>query len=67
MPTILGRNQLDAASGTMPRWENTKPKRATSLAMRMSIASCMVTPMPTAAPFTAAITGLRHLKMRKVT
>ena len=25
----------------------------------------MVTPMPTAGPFTAAITGFRHLKMRK--
>ena len=33
----------------------------------MSIASCMVTPMPTAGPFTAAITGFRHLKMRSVT
>ena len=33
----------------------------------MSIASCMVTPMPTAGPFTAAITGFKHLKMRSVT
>ena len=48
MPTMRGRNQLEAASGTMPRWENTKPKRAASDAMRISIASCMVTPMPTA-------------------
>ncbi len=30
MPTMRGRNQLEAASGTMPRWENTKPKRAAS-------------------------------------
>ena len=67
MPTMRGKNQLDAASGTIPRWENTNPKRALSLAMRMSIASCMVTPMPTAGPFTAAITGFRHLKMRSVT
>ena len=28
MPTIRGRNQLDAASGTMPRRANTRPKRA---------------------------------------
>ncbi len=27
---MRGRNQLEAASGTMPRWENTKPKRAAS-------------------------------------
>ena len=32
----------------------------------MSMASCMVTPTPTAAPFTAAITGLRLSKMRRV-
>src|SRR6266481_6055858 len=53
MPTMRGRNQLEAASGTMPRWENTKPKRASSEAMRISIASCMVTPMPTAGPSAA--------------
>ena len=33
--------------------------RAVSEAMRTSIGSCMVTPMPTAGPFTAAMTGLR--------
>ena len=64
---MRGKNQLDAASGTIPRWEKTKPKRALSEAMRISIASCMVTPMPTAGPFTAAITGFKHLKMRSVT
>ena len=37
-----------------------------STAMRTSIGSSMVTPMPTAGPFTAAITGLRQLKMRSV-
>ncbi len=67
MPTILGRNQLEQASGTMPRRENTKPKRAVSLAMRISMASCMVAPMPTAGPLTAAITGLRQLKIASVT
>ena len=67
MPTRRGRNQLDAASGTMPRWENTNPNRAVSEAMRMSIASSMVTPMPTAGPLIAAITGFRHLKIRNVT
>ena len=32
----------------------------------MSMASCMVAPTPTAAPFTAAITGFRLSKMRRV-
>src|SRR3954452_23122500 len=59
---MRGRNQLEAASGTMPRWENTKPKRAASLAIRTSIGSSMVTPMPTAGPFTAAITGFREME-----
>ena len=63
---MRGRNQLDAASGTMPRRAKTKPKRASSLAMRMSIGSCIVTPTPTAGPFTAAITGFRHSKIASV-
>jgi hypothetical protein len=66
MPTIFGKNQLEHASGTMPRRENTNPKRAVSLAMRTSMASCMVTPTPTAGPFTAAMTGFRHSKMASV-
>ena len=56
---------MEQASGTMPRRANTKPKRADSAAMRMSIGSCMVTPTPTAAPLTAAIIGLLSLKMRR--
>jgi hypothetical protein len=32
----------------------------------MSIGSCIVTPTPTAGPFTAAITGFRQSKIRKV-
>ena len=35
MPTRRGRNQLDAASGLMPRRLKTKPKRAVVEAMRM--------------------------------
>jgi len=35
--------------------------------MRTSIGSCMVAPMPTAGPFTAAMTGLVISKMRSVT
>ena len=66
MPTTRGRNQLEHASGTMPRRANTKPNRATSAARRMSIASVIVTPMPTAGPFTAAITGFLLSKMRSV-
>ena len=65
-PTSRGRNQDEAASGVMPRRAKTKPKRASVEARRMSMASCMVTPTPTAGPFTAAITGLRLSKMRKV-
>ena len=66
MPTTRGRNQLEHASGTMPRRANTKPKRATSAARRMSIASVIVTPMPTAGPFTAAMTGFLLSKIRSV-
>ena len=32
----------------------------------MSIAHCIVAPMPTAGPLQAEITGLRHSKIRKV-
>ena len=48
MPTMRGRNQLEAASGTMPRAANTKPNRASVDASRMSIGSVIVTPTPTA-------------------
>jgi hypothetical protein len=67
MPTTRGRNQLDAASGVMPRRENTKPKRAALDASRMSIGSCIVAPMPTAAPLIAPITGFTLRKIRSVT
>ena len=66
MPTSRGKNQLDAASGTIPRRAKTKPKRAVSLARRKSIGSCMVAPMPTAAPLIAPMTGFLHWKIRKV-
>ena len=66
MPTRRDRNQVDAASGVMPRREKTKPKRASVDASRMSIGICIVTPMPTAAPLIAPITGFRLLKMRSV-
>ena len=59
MPTRRGRNHDDAASGVMPRRAKTKPKRAVVEAMRMSIGSCMVAPMPTAAPLIAPMTGFR--------
>ena len=59
MPTTRGRNHEDAASGTMPTRANTKPKRADSAAIRMSIGRVSVAPIPTAGPFTAAMTGLR--------
>jgi hypothetical protein len=63
----LGRNQDEQASGTMPRRANTKPKRAALEAMRMSMGSVMVTPTPTAGPFTAAMTGFLEEKMRSDT
>jgi len=67
IPTMRGRNQLEQASGTIPRRTNTKPNRASADASRMSIGSSIVAPTPTAEPFTAAITGLRQEKMRSVT
>ncbi len=66
IPTTRGRNQLEQASGTSPRRANTNPKRALVEAIRMSMGSSMVTPTPTAGPFTAAMTGLRDSKMRSV-
>ena len=66
MPTTRGRNQLDAASGTMPRAAKTNPNRALSLARRMSIGRVIVAPMPTAGPLMAAMTGLVSSKMRSV-
>ena len=47
-----------------PRVMNTEPKRADSDAKRMSHASAMANPPPTAAPLTAAITGWRSRWMR---
>jgi hypothetical protein len=60
MPTSRGRNHArKAASGVMPRRAKTKPKRACVEARRTSMGSCIVAPMPTAAPLIAPITGLR--------
>ena len=67
MPTTRGRNQLEHASGTIPRRANTKPIRASVDASRTSIGSVIVTPTPTAGPLMAAITGLVLSKMRSVT
>ena len=66
MPTTRGRNQLEHASGTMPRRVKTKPMRASSEASRTSIGSVIVAPTPTAGPLIAAITGLVESKMRSV-
>ena len=66
-PTMRGRNQLEQASGTMPRRTKTKPKRASVDAIRISAGKSMVTPMPTAGPLTAAITGFREEKILSVT
>ena len=63
MPTTRGRNQLEQASGTMPRRANTKPMRASSAARRTSIGSVIVAPTPTAGPLIAPITGLVEAKI----
>ena len=67
MPTTRGRNQLEAASMTRPRRENTKPNFAVSAASLMSIGSVIVTPTPTAGPLMAAITGLSEAATRRLT
>ena len=64
---MRGRNQVDAASGTIPIRPKTKPIRAWVETSRMSIASVMVAPMPTAAPLIAAITGLGSAWIASVT
>ena len=57
MPTSRGRNQLEHASGTMPRRLKTKPIFAPSTARRTSMGSVIVIPTPTAGPLIAAMTG----------
>nr|CRL82462.1 hypothetical protein CPGR_05684 [Mycolicibacter nonchromogenicus] len=57
---MRGRNHVEHASGVMPSFPNTRPKRPLVENSRASIASIMVAPIPTAAPLTAAITGLRQ-------
>ena len=63
---MRGRNQLEQASGTIPRRAKTKPILAPAAARRMSIASVIVMPTPTAGPLIAAITGLVQRKIRSV-
>ncbi|HZN87679.1 MAG TPA: hypothetical protein VFB44_01770 [Thermoleophilaceae bacterium] len=67
MPTTRGRNQLEQASGTIPRRANTKPIFATSAASRTSIGRVIVIPTPTAGPLIAATTGFVDSKMRRLT
>ena len=66
MPTSLGKNQLEAASGTIPRFANTKPNLASSDAILTSIGSNIVAPIPTASPLIAAIRGFFDLKSLRV-
>src|SRR3954466_4478419 len=67
MPTTRGRKYDEQASGTIPRRAKTNPKRAFSLAMRMSIGSVIVTPTPTAGPLIAPMTGFLQAKIRSET
>ena len=64
---MRGRNQVDAASGTMPSRPKTKPIRAFVEASRRSIASVIVAPIPTAGPLIAAITGFGSAWIASVT
>ena len=66
MLTMRGRNQDEQASGVMPILLKTKPTRAVSATNRISMAQSMVAPIPTAAPFTAAMTGFLHSKIASV-
>ena len=66
MPTTLGKNQLEAASGTKPRRAKTKPNLASSLAILISMGRVIVTPTPTAGPLKAAMTGFGQSKMARV-
>ncbi|MNG16510.1 hypothetical protein D3C84_1004340 [compost metagenome] len=59
-PSNRGRIRLEPNSGHKPRLTNGMRKRASALMYTKSQCSSMVVPMPTAAPATAAITGLRH-------
>lgn len=65
-PTIRGRNQLEHASGTMPRRTKTKPSFAPSATNRTSMASVIVSPTPTADPLIAPMTGFGLAKIRRV-
>jgi hypothetical protein len=66
IPTTRGRNQLEHASGMIPRRAKTKPIRASSAASRTSIGNVIVAPTPTAGPLIAPITGFVEAKIRSV-
>ena len=51
----------------MPMRPKTKPTRAAFDAMRTSMSSVMVAPMPAAAPLMAAITGFLQARMARAT
>lgn len=57
-PTIRGRRNIPPSAGTQPRLIQTSPKRPRSEAIRKSQATAISQPAPTAAPLTAATTGL---------
>ena len=61
---MRGRRKLPApVSGTRPRFTKIQPSLARSLAMRTSAWVANSTPIPTAAPSMAAITGFGHWTM----
>ncbi|CAB4751588.1 unannotated protein [freshwater metagenome] len=67
IPTSRGKKYEEHASGTMPRFANTNPNLAVSLAKRKSIGRVMVTPTPTAGPLITPMTGFRLSKIRRET
>jgi len=66
-PTIRGRRNIPPSAGTQPRLIQTSPKRARSEAIRTSQATVISHPAPTAAPLTAATTGLSIERMSRGT
>ena len=66
MPTILGKNQLEHASGAIPLLANGNEKAALLDAIRISAANWRVAPTPTAGPLHAAMIGFRLLYILRV-
>ena len=66
-PTSRGRKYVAPMSAPVsPTRTNTKPKRARSDAMRMSLARAVQHPPPAATPFTLAMTGMGNSRIARM-